>query len=103
MADLENSDDTDWYARSGTDDGPGDTVTFPSTLSVVDTTENWEVTTRTHLGSSTASYLAEFLGLETDNTANRSSQRDTSAEYEMMDPGRPTNADRWDFLIVEDS
>ncbi|KAJ8075346.1 hypothetical protein PM082_019684 [Marasmius tenuissimus] len=102
MEELDDPDGAYWSTESGIENEPDNAGPSPSTFSVVDATRDCEGTTRLHLEekeSSTATYLAQFLEFETDNTANAASQRD---RYKTMASVSPTGTDRWDFLVDED-
>ncbi|KAJ8075445.1 hypothetical protein PM082_019783 [Marasmius tenuissimus] len=69
MKELNEADGVDWSVDSELEDGTDHKVTF----SAVDTVSGWEGTTRIYLeerDSSTATYLAQFLELDTDNIAD---------------------------------
>ncbi|KAJ8075417.1 hypothetical protein PM082_019755 [Marasmius tenuissimus] len=102
MEELDDSDGAYWSTESEIENKPDDEGLSLSTFSVVDATRDWEGTTRLHVEekeSSTATYLAQFLEIETDSTADASSQRN---QYKTMASVSPTGADQWEFLVNED-
>ncbi|KAJ8075423.1 hypothetical protein PM082_019761 [Marasmius tenuissimus] len=102
MEELDDSDGAYWSTESGIENKPDDEGLSLSTFSGVDATRDWEGTTRLHVEekeSSTATYLAQFLEIETDGTGDASSQRN---QYKTMASVSPTGADQWEFLVNED-
>ncbi|KAK1227828.1 hypothetical protein PQX77_009156 [Marasmius sp. AFHP31] len=100
MKELVGTGGTNWCTASGIEDVPDHRVPSPSTLSAVNTVNDWEGTTQVHSeegGSSTATYLVQCFEPDTDNIADIFSQRNVSAN-----PAGSTNEDKWDFLVVED-